>query len=48
MTFALDEDLAGFNVNTSAASEFVLQEILDQVWPQPFIINSQLTPVLNT
>lgn len=48
MTFALDEDLAGFNVNTSAASEFVLQEILDQVWPQPFIINNQLTPVLNT
>jgi peptide/nickel transport system substrate-binding protein len=48
MTFALDEDLAGFNVNTSASSEFVLQEILDQVWPQPFIINNQLTPVLNT
>ena len=40
MTFALDEDLAGFNVNTSAASEFVLQEILDVVWPQVFIINT--------
>jgi peptide/nickel transport system substrate-binding protein len=48
MTFALDEDLAGFNVNTSASSEFVLQEILDVVWPQPFIISPALQPVLNT
>ncbi len=48
LTFALDEDLAGFNVNTSASSEFVLQEILDMVWPQTFIINPQLQPVLNT
>ena len=48
LTFALDEDLAGFNVNTSAASEFVLQEILDIVWPQMFITNPQLQPVLNT
>jgi peptide/nickel transport system substrate-binding protein len=48
LTFALDEDLAGFNVNTSAASEFVLQEILDIVWPQVFIVNPQLQPVLNT
>jgi peptide/nickel transport system substrate-binding protein len=48
LTFALDEDLAGFNVNTSASSEFVLQEILDIVWPQVFITNPQLQPVLNT
>jgi glutathione transport system substrate-binding protein len=48
LTFALDETLAGFNVNTSADSEFVLQEILDVVWPQAFIVNSNLTPVLNT
>jgi peptide/nickel transport system substrate-binding protein len=48
MTFALDEDLAGFNINTSAADEFVLQEILDMVWPQVFIINNQLQPYLNT
>jgi peptide/nickel transport system substrate-binding protein len=45
---ALDEDLAGFNINTSAASEFVLQEILDVVWPQTYIVNSALKPVLNT
>jgi len=48
LTFALDEDLAGFNINTSAADEFVLQEILDTVWPTAFIINNQLVPVVNT
>lgn len=48
MTMALDENLAGFNINTSAANEFVLQEILDTVWPQPYITNAALKPVLNT
>jgi len=48
LTMALDEDLSGFNVNTSAASLVVLQEILDTVWPQPYIINAGLKPVLNT
>jgi len=48
MTMALDQNLAGFNVNTSADSEFVLQEILDTVWPQPYITNAGLKPVLNT
>src|ERR1700722_13773052 len=46
-TMALDENLAGFNINTSAASEFVLQEIMNLVWPQAFIINNKLQPVLN-
>ncbi len=46
-TMALDETLAGFNINTSAASEFVLQEIMNMVWPQAFITNSKLQPVLN-
>ena len=45
---ALDQNLAGFNVNTSAANEFVLQEILDAVWPQTYITNAALKPVLNT
>ena len=45
---ALDENLAGFNINTSAASEFVLQEIMNMVWPQAFIVNNKLQPVLNT
>ena len=45
---ALDQNLAGFNINTSAASEYVLQEIMNMVWPQAFIINNKLAPVLNT
>ena len=44
---ALDEDLAGFNINTSAASEYVLQEIMNMVWPQAFIVSNKLQPVLN-
>jgi peptide/nickel transport system substrate-binding protein len=46
-TMALDETLAGFNINTSAASEYVLQEIMNVVWPQAFIVNAKLQPVLN-
>ena len=46
-TMALDETLAGFNINTSAASEFVLQEIMNMVWPQAFIVNAKLQPILN-
>jgi peptide/nickel transport system substrate-binding protein len=48
VTMALDETLAGFNINTATSEEFVLQEIMDVVWPQPFIISSSLAPVLNT
>jgi peptide/nickel transport system substrate-binding protein len=47
-TMALDENLAGFNVNTSAANEFVLQEILNMVWPTTFITNAKLQYVLNS
>jgi peptide/nickel transport system substrate-binding protein len=46
-TMGLDETLTGFNVNTSAASEFVLQEIMNMVWPEAFIVNNKLQPVLN-
>jgi peptide/nickel transport system substrate-binding protein len=45
---ALDENLAGFNINTSAANEFVLQEILNMVWPATFITNAKLQYVLNS
>ncbi|HVC70600.1 MAG TPA: ABC transporter family substrate-binding protein [Acidimicrobiales bacterium] len=48
ITFALDETIPGWNINTSADTEFVLQEITNLVSPQPFIINSKLLPVLNT
>ncbi len=47
-TVALDENLSGLNINTSASSEFVLQEIMNMVWPQAFIVNNKLQPVLNT
>ena len=47
-TVALDENLAGFNINNSASAEFVLQEIMNMVWPQAFIVNNKLQPVLNT
>ena len=46
-TMALDENLSGFNINTSAASQFVLQEVMNMVWPQAFIVNSKLQPVMN-
>jgi peptide/nickel transport system substrate-binding protein len=46
-TMALDETLSGFNINTSASEEFVLQEIMNMVWPQAFIVNNKLQPVLN-
>jgi peptide/nickel transport system substrate-binding protein len=47
-TFALDEDVAGFNVLHADDDEFVLQEILDQVWPKTFIVQPGLKPKLNT
>jgi len=47
-TFALDEDVAGFNILQATDSEFVLQEINDQVWPQVFTTPPSLTPTLDT
>jgi peptide/nickel transport system substrate-binding protein len=44
LTFALDEDLAGFNVLNLSQNEFVLQEILDPVWPSVFITPPSLKP----
>jgi glutathione transport system substrate-binding protein len=48
ITMALDENLSGFNINTSAADEFVLQEIMDLVWPQVYITDNNLKSGLNT
>jgi peptide/nickel transport system substrate-binding protein len=48
LTFALDEDVAGFNVLQATDGEFVLAEILDQVWPSVYVIHPDLKPVLNT
>jgi peptide/nickel transport system substrate-binding protein len=44
LTFALDEDLAGFNVLNASENEFVLQEVLDPVWPSVFITPPSLKP----
>lgn len=48
ITYALDEDVAGFNVNMANDTEFVLAEILDQVWPSVFITQPNATVKLNT
>jgi peptide/nickel transport system substrate-binding protein len=48
LTFALDEDVAGFNVLQADDNEFVLQEIEDQVDPLVFNITPGLVPTLNT
>ena len=47
-TVALDETLAGLNVNTSASNMFVLQEIMNLVWPTVYITTGGLQEVLNT
>jgi len=48
ITYALDEDLAGFNVNYANDNEFVLAEILDQVWPSVYVTQPNATVKLNT
>ena len=48
LTFALDEDIAGFNILNANQAEFVTAEILDQVWPSVYIVQPSLKPVLDT
>lgn len=48
LTYALDEDVAGFNSLQVNDNEFVLAEIMDQVWPEVFVIQPNLTLKLNT
>jgi glutathione transport system substrate-binding protein len=48
LTYALDEDVAGFNVNQADDNEFVLQEILDSTWPSVYVPNQDLKLQLNT
>jgi peptide/nickel transport system substrate-binding protein len=47
-TFALDEDIAGFNILQADDTEFVLAEINDPIWPNAFNTPPSLTPTLNT
>jgi peptide/nickel transport system substrate-binding protein len=48
VTYAIDQTIPGFNINTSADAEFVLQEVMNQVWPSVFVQGADLKPVLNT
>jgi peptide/nickel transport system substrate-binding protein len=47
-TYALDQDVAGFNVNQATDNEFVLQEIMNQVWPTVYVVANTLKPQLDT
>jgi peptide/nickel transport system substrate-binding protein len=47
-TYALDQDVAGFNVLQATDNEFVLQEILNQVWPSVYITTNTLKSELDT
>src|SRR6266567_2948652 len=48
LTFALDEDVAGFNPLFADDNEFVLAEIQDQVYPQIFVVQLCFKHQLNT
>jgi len=48
LTFALDEDVAGFNTLLEGDNEFVLTEILDQTLPRVYEVQPNLKPALNT
>ena len=48
LTFALDEDIAGFNVLNASMQEAVLAAMLTHVWPQVYTINPDLKPHLQT
>lgn len=48
LTFALDEDVPGFNVLLEGNNLFVLTEMLDQTLPRVFKIQPNLKPALDT
>ena len=48
VSIALDETFPGFNLLTSADNNFDLNQIIENVWPEPFITNSKLQEVLNS
>src|SRR4029077_18241113 len=43
LTYALDQDVAGFNINQASDSEFVLQEIMNPVWPTVFVVQPNIS-----
>jgi peptide/nickel transport system substrate-binding protein len=48
LTYALDEDVPGFNTLLEGDNEFVLTEIVDQTLPRVFTVQPDLKPGLNT
>jgi peptide/nickel transport system substrate-binding protein len=48
LTYALDQDVAGFNINQASDTEFVLQEIMNQVWPTVFVVQPDIGLKLDT
>jgi len=48
LTYALDEDVSGFNTLLEGDNEFVLTEILDPTLPRVFTVQPDLKPALNT
>jgi peptide/nickel transport system substrate-binding protein len=48
LTYALDQDVAGFNNLQANDNQFVLAEIMDNVWPEVFVTQPNLTVKLNT
>jgi peptide/nickel transport system substrate-binding protein len=47
LTFALDEDVAGFNPLLAGDNEFVLTEIQDQTLPRVFVVQPNLESAIN-
>lgn len=47
-TYALDQDVAGFNILQATDDEFVLQEIMNQVWPTVYVTTDTLKQQLDT
>ena len=48
ITYALDQDVAGFNILNVTDSAFVLGQMMDQVWPSVYNILPNLSLALNT
>jgi peptide/nickel transport system substrate-binding protein len=47
-TYAIDQDVAGFNINAAGDDEFVLQEVMNNIWPQVYLTTNTLAEQLDT
>jgi peptide/nickel transport system substrate-binding protein len=48
MTFAIDQDFAGFNINNFTDAQFVLQEAVNNTMPQAYLTTDKLAEQLDT